>query len=583
MQKNVRFAVGDVKIIDADSYPVDEFAIARFDFLGSNPNSHKLAISNEVLKECASSVLGKFVVADVDPLTGDCKTHTPNETITGYFPKEQDVVFTETTDGYLRACADAVISKVYAPEFCQIFEFGDKRDVSVEMMVDTVDGKDMDDEVLNFNITGVTVLGRGIRPSSPSSDMIFTRFSEEKASAYFEKKKYGSTLKNFAEQRRNFMEEKYVNHPIDTSKEAIYDGEWDGDQAKHDLIKEENYKTLAPKVCLRLEEGWENREVSKLGYPVMCLHEGKWVYSRKGLASALGYAKQHGDDDIVSKVESIYKKLDLESDGKEESAKMSEKEIDFAAVNIGDMWEKLYDALHDKYPAGEYGSIYWIESIWEEDNQKYAIIRRRDESDLWRLDFSLTEEGLTLADEIVKVEVEIVETDNIRRFAEPTDIEKYREAECEDVCESCGKPMSECSCEDKDADMSAEQMLARISQLEKDIEDRDNIIMEKDAELEDLREFKAQRLAQDKAAIVASVLNSMEDYMDKAELESCRAEGMACEFAAIESWSNKVKASVVDKVCKKTKKDVEFTRIAGGFSDTNNTQSANVWDRIKLD
>ena len=33
--------------------------------------------------------------------------------------------------------------------------------------------------------------------------------------------------------------ENYVNHPIDTSKEAVYEGAWDGDKAKQDLIKEE--------------------------------------------------------------------------------------------------------------------------------------------------------------------------------------------------------------------------------------------------------------------------------------------------------------------------------------------------------
>ena len=141
----------------------------------------------------------------------------------------------------------------------------------------------------------------------------------------------------------------------------------------------------------------------------MCLNDGKWVYSRKGLASALGYAKQHDDNDIVSKVEAIYKKLGLDSDRKEESAKMTE--IEFAAVDIGAMWEKLYDALKDRYPYGEYSSLYWIDSIWEEDNKKYAIIRKRDEDDLWRLDFSYTEEGLVLADEIVKIESVYIEND----------------------------------------------------------------------------------------------------------------------------------------------------------------------------
>lgn len=567
MEQIVKFAIDDIQIIEAENYPTDEFAIARLGFLGSNPNSHKLDISNDVLAAYASTVLGKFVVADINPLTQDCTTHTTSETIKGYFPMEQEVVFKEREDGYIRAYADAVISKIYAPDFCQIFENGDSRDVSVEMTMQTLNGNDLDDTVLSFNIVGVTALGKGIRPSSPNSDMQFTRFSEKEASAYFEKtKEVKTTMEKFAQERRKSMaEEKYVNHPIDTSKEAVYDGEWDGEKAKQDLIKEEKYETLAPKVCLRLEEGWKDRQVTKLGYPVMCLNNGKWVYSRKGLASALGYAKQHDDNDIVNKVEAIYKKLGLDSDGKEEGAKMTE--IEFAAVNIGAMWERLYEALKDRYPYDEHGCLYWIDSIWEEDNKKYAVIRNRNDEGLWRLDFNYTEEGLVLANEVVKVEIEIVETDTIRRFADPENIAKYQEVKCDNNSQ-----------ENQNAEMSVEDLQARIAGLEQEVAERDNIIMEKDAELEELRQFKTDRLEQDKAKVVANVMDSVEEFMDKAELEACRTEGMACQFAEIDAWSNRVKASIVDKALKKNKKDVSFTRIAG--VDDAPKKSTNVWDRI---
>lgn len=561
MDNIVKFSIEDIQIKDAENYPTDEFAIARFGFLGSNPNSHKLNITNEVLKKYAPTVLGKFVVADINPLTNDCTTHSTEETIKGYFPMEQEVMF-EEQNGYLRAYADAVISKIYAPEFCTIFEKGDSRDVSVEMKVSTLNNKDLDDEVLSFNIVGVTALGKGVKPSSPNSDMQFTRFSE-KASAYFEKTK--EEKQEEGKQGIELAEENYVNHPIDESKEAIYEGEWDGEQAKQDLIKEEKYETLAPKVCLQLEEGWKDRQITKLGYPVMCLEDGKWVYSRRGLASALGYAKQHNEDDIVKKVEALYKKLDLEDDRKEEDAKMTE--IEFAAVNIGEMWEKLYDALKAKYPYGEYGSWYFVDSIWEEDNQKFALIRKRDTEELYRLNFSYTEEGLFVADEIIRCEIEIVETNEIKRFAEPEDITKYQEDEC-DECD-----------EEKEEETSFEELSAKIAQLEADIEDRDNIIMEKDKEIEELRKFKETVEEQEKAKKIANVLSEVNEFMDNAELEECRAEGMACEFSNIDAWANKVKASIVDKAISKSKKSVEFTRIAGGFNIEQNVPKS-VWERI---
>lgn len=574
----MKFAVDEVRIEQIETYPEDEFAIARIGFLSSRPNSHELQISNDVLLANASTVLGKFLVAKVSPLTNDAESHDPKEVIYGYFPKEQEVIFVEE-DGYIRAYADAVISKIYGKEFYNIFENDDTRDVSVEMTIETENGKDLQDVVLSFVIKGVTVLGRTVRPSCPESTLEMIRFSEQ-ASAYFE------ATKN-EERRTKMAEEKdYVNHPIDTSKEAISEGGWDGEQAKQDLIKEEKYEELAPKVCLRLEEGWKDRQVTKLGYPVMCLENGKWVYSRKGLASALGYAKQHDDNDIVSKVEAIYKKLGLDSDGKEESAKMNE--IEFAAVDIGALWDKLWDALRNKYPYGDYGSWYWVESIWEEDNTKFAIIRKRDTDELYRLNFSYTEEGLFLAEEIVELKVEIVETDNIKQFAEPEDITKYREAKCEDTCEHCGKPMSECECEEVEDDktdpeetgeISVSELSAKISQLEADIVDRDNIIMQKDKELEELRQYRDSKMEEEKAKVVGSVLGSLEDFMDKAQLESCRTEGMACKFSELDAWTNKVKASVVDIAIKKGKKSAEFSRIAGPIA-LENQKPTNVWDRI---
>ena len=180
-----------------------------------------------------------------------------------------------------------------------------------------------------------------------------------------------------------------------------------------------------------------------------------------------------------------------------------------------------------------------------------------------------------MSDEIVKVEVEMVETDTIRKFAEPEDVAKYQEVKCEDTGDD--KKNDDKDKEEK-VEMSVEDLQARVAGLEQDVAERDNIIMEKDAELKELRQFKTERLEQDKAKIVANVMDSVEEFMDKAELEACRTEGMACQFAEIDVWSNKVKASIVDKALKKSKKDVSFTRIAG--VDDAPKKSTNVWDRI---
>lgn len=565
MEKIVSLAVDDVQKIDFDSYSDDEFAIAKMGFLSTRPNAHNLIIDEDVLRESASSALNKWVVADM--FMGEPTTHTKNEHIVGRIPRSQSVEFVYDDDGYLRAYVDTVISKIYAKDFCKAFEQDKNRAVSVEMKIFT-DGED-DNIVQRFNIMGVTVLGKSIKPSCPESDIEFVRFSEEDADKFFEKQSDSlSQLKNFVEERKQSMAEKYVNHPINTSKDAVYTGEWDGDEAKKNLVKEKNYKALAPKVCLRLEEGWEDREVTKLGYPVMGLYDGEWRYSTKALSSALAYAKQNDETEVVNKIKAIYKKLDLDDDSeRKEDKKMAE--IEFSAVDIGDMWGRLYSAIREARN-WEYG----IQGIYEEDNKKFAILVD-DTKKLYRLDFSLTEDGLTLADEVVEVKQEFTETDNIKRFAEPENVAEYRLADCDE----CNEHDHDDDEHEEEEEMSADEMKAKMAELEKDIESRDNIIMEKDAELEELRKFKAEVEEQRKAATVESIMAECKEYMSDEQYKEMREEGMACNMSEIDGWTNKVKAVSFSAVKKNVKKNNDgLFRFAAPID--NNKKSNSVWDRI---
>ena len=593
MNKTISFALENAQHINFEDYEDDEFAIARMGFLASRPNRHGLEISDEVLKKCAPTVLGKWVVSKYNFAKSDLEGHEPTEQIMGIVPKDQEVEFAEEDD-YLRAYVNVVISKIYAKEFCSILNRDESHAVSVEMKVSTENGKVMNDVVNSFNIVGVTVLGTTIRPSVPNSDIEFVRFAED-AEIYFGERHLTTMQKNEQEEKVDMEDKKnYVDHPINTSKKAVYDGEWDGNKAKQDLVKEKDYKELAPKVCLRLEEGWEDRQVTKLGYPVMGIHDGEWVYFKKALSSALGYAKQENDEEIVNKIKKIYKNLGIDDEGKEGESKMAE--IEFAAVDIGDMWGKLWDALHAKYPDGDYDSVYRVDGIYEESNKKFAIIRHRDEDVLYRLDFSLTEAGIKLADEIVKVEIDIVETDEIRKFAEPENVEEYRtfaedsteekveekeesEAKLEETKEEKVEEMSE-----EKAEMSAEELTAKVAQLEADITERDNIIMEKDAELTELRAYKESCMSIERATKVETVMSEVAKFMDEITAEGFRSKGMDCAFSEIDAWANEVKASVVDKVTKSAKQtnNDDFTRMSAIENIRPDAKSGSALERLKV-
>lgn len=553
MQKNVEFQMEDAVEIPhwTDAYPEHKFAVYKCCFLSTKPNAHKLNIEDAVLREYADTILGNFLVAKVQ--FGDAMSHEKDEIIYGYFPREQDVEFVEDDD-VTKAYAYAVVSKLYSKEFNGIFEFDNLRNSSVEMAVETED--DNESKVLSFDIFGLTCLGKRINGSCPDADIEIVRFTAEEADAYFAKSSDTiSSLKKFVEMRKHSMaEKKYLSHPINTSKDAVYTGEWDGNKAKQDLIKEKNYKSLAPKVCLNLEEGWESREVTKLGYPVMGLFDGEWRYSTRALASALAYAKQNDEQEVLNKLKEIYDKLDLNEEGKEDDEKMS-KEIAFAAVDLNLMWTKINDELR----ARNYDWHWYIDGIFEQDNKKFVIIRN-DGGDRFRINFSYTEDGLFMDDEMVKVDIEFIETDDIKRFSCPEEFKHLMGEE--------GEPE-----EPKD-----------------EPDEKDAIIMQKDAEIDELRkeldELKAYKAAIEEKEIakrVEDILDEVKDYLDDDKYQELRTEGLACGKDEIDAFSNKVKAQCFNAFKKAAKKNADkiFAFSKPIEIQKKDMSTMNVWDRIK--
>ena len=550
MEKNINFQMEEIAPDWLNDYPEDKFAVFKTCFLSTQKNSHNLDISAEVLKRDAKTILGNFLVAKLQ--YGDASTHLPSEIIYGYFPKEQEVEFEDTEDGIVKAWAYCVISKQYGQEFNEIFDLQNLRNTSVEMKVKVVDDAD-EGEVESFDIYGLTCLGLSVKGSCPDAMMTMIRFSQEDADAYFNKmNEHNLTpLKKFVKERtKNMAEKKYVSHPINTSKDAVYTGEWDGNKAKQDLIKEKNYKSLAPKVCLNLEEGWEGREVTKLGYPVMGLFDGEWRYSTRALASALAYAKQNNEQEVLNKLKEIYDELDLNEEGKEDDEKMS-KEVAFAAVDLNLMWTKINDELR----ARNYDWSWYIDGIFEQDNKKFVIIRNNG-GDRFRINFSYTEDGLFMDEEMVKVDIEFIETDDIKRF-------------------SCPEEFKHLMGEEGDKD---------------EPDEKDAIIMQKDAEIDELRkeldELKAYKAAIEEKEIakrVEDILDEVKDYLDDDKYQELRTEGLACGKDEIDAFGNKVKAQCFNAFKKAAKKNADkiFAFSKPIEIQKKDMSTMNVWDRIK--
>ena len=571
MAKNINFQMEEIAPDWLNDYPEDKFTVFKTCFLSTQKNSHNLDISAEVLKRDAKTILGNFLVAKLQ--YGDASTHLPAEIIYGYFPKEQDVEFEETEDGNVKAWAYCVVSKQYGQEFNEIFDLQNLRNTSVEMKVKVVDDAD-EGEVESFDIYGLTCLGLSIKGSCPDAMMTMIRFSQEDADAYFSKiHEHNLTpLKKFAKERKDNMAEN-KSYKVDKSKEAMSEKAWgevDKTDLRNKIMDAKNKNSLVKSVYMLVEEGWEDAPSDHLKYPVMCFEGDKLVYNRYGLASALAYARQENETAVINKIERIYKKLDINKDsqGKEEDVKMNE--IEFAAVDIGDLWGRLWHEI-DETRHWEYGII----GIYEEDNKKFAILRDRDMK-MYRLDFSLTEDGMTVAEEVVEVKQEFIETDNMKKFAEPENVADYRLPEDDDKSDE-----DESDADDDDKDEQEEDMAEKLAKLEKDIEERDNIIMEKDKELEELRQFKAHVEEKEKAKFVEGIMAEVKEFLDDEAFKSYREEGMLCKMSEIDGWANKVKAASFEasKNKKSKKENTGIWGFAAPISDSNK-KSDSVWDRI---
>ena len=168
---------------------------------------------------------------------------------------------------------------------------------------------------------------------------------------------------------------------------------------------------------------------------------------------------------------------------------------------------------------------------------------------------------MIVSDELIEVKQEFTDTDNIKKFAEPENVERYTKfADPKDEDdESDDKDDKDDEDEDEPKEeptkMSEDEMMAKIAELEKSVEERDHIIMDKDTELEELRAYKAAVVAKEMACRVDSVMEEVRTYINDEQFAEFKAEGLSCGENDIDAWSNKVKATCFSEVTKNIKKD----------------------------
>ena len=157
----------------------------------------------------------------------------------------------------------------------------------------------------------------------------------------------------------------------------------------------------------------------------------------------------------------------------------------------------------------------------------------------------------------------------MKKFAEPENAEKYTKFADDDQDDDDD--------DDKSDSEKLAEVIAKCDELKKALEDKDNIIMEQTAELEELRKFKNDTEEKEKMTKIDEVMCDVEKFLSSDQYNEFKNEGVACELSAIENWENKVKAFCFSSVANQddTNLTLRMTNPVD-MKDKNNS----VWDRL---
>lgn len=576
MQKQLQFSLDDISLFNDDED--QDFALAKLGFLSSGNKMNNCSISEDVLKNNANTVLGKFIVAEYDKWRDDVRGHTNTESIAGYVPPNSSVSF-EEKDGRLFAVVDGVLSKLYATPIVQMFQKNDKRSVSCEFTADMGEEESNGDTPIEaFTIRAITILGKDIAPACKGATIEVMKFSKEDAENFYNKKQNTfSKLQEFAERRKlEFVEDR--NYKVDTSRKSMSNGEWDGDKAKHDAINAKNFESIAPKIFLRLENGWKDKEVTKLGYPVMELKGDTWVYNAKGLASAEGYAKKENDTEIVNKVIKIKEKLGLNDDGEGENKKMEKEQFE---IEGREAWGEVINEVEKHEGKGVYvDSVEKDHIIYTKDKVRYRV---GADVEVGKDDKKV---HASIHWDTVKKDVDQKEfEDDKKKYPEDdahsTDKKDDKEVEKDDKdTEDEEKKMSL----DANADMAAyyemlENETDEYKALAKRVlEDEDRGLVMQDVlkmahDRDELKQFKDSKMCEMRDMECNKVMAEVKEDLTEEQFKCMQDECMACKYEDVSGIANKYRAmayaNAKEKMAKDTKTDEtkQFSRMAFDFTD----------------
>lgn len=260
---------------------------------------------------------------------------------------------------------------------------------------------------------------------------------------------------------------------IDKGKDSMSDKEWgkvNKTALRNKVLEAKNYKALVEEVYLVVEEGWEDAPSEKLKYPVMELVGGKAVYNRGALASALGYAKANDEEEVVKKVEKIYKDLGLDENGEEEKKNAEDPEKKEEPREDGEGHDEGVEKEVDN------SEVIDIEKMKKEWEKKYNKLQKncdelKNKCDEWENKYNELQKEFDSMAERVKVFQDKADKEEMCAY-----LKSYKKSFTADEYEVMAAKIVEMGKEDfmKEVDNKVKEFVRKMSEMEEDEDDHDD-------------------------------------------------------------------------------------------------------------
>lgn len=356
---------------------------------------------------------------------------------------------------------------------------------------------------------------------------------------------------------------------VNKSKDAVSNTAWgsvDKTSLMHKVLKASNYKSLVHDVYLVVDSGWEEHPSSSLHYPVMQIVDGKAVYNRGGLGSALGRAQGQNETGVVSKLNGLYDKLGLGEKSNTVKASADDTEDFNMEVTMTEeekiVAEKAEKEAQTKAEADAKFAAEQAEieaKAKAEEDAKFAAEKAQVEADAKAkaeadAKFAAEEEVKAKAAEEAKKKLEEEKVEN-KKFEFP--IEKMQEMFSDDDDEDDVKMAKAEIAKGKEADFGIvmQGMYAKMCKMAKAVEKMAEDNKAYMAENEELKKFKAELEGQQKAFAINETLAELTAsvYLPEDVKAEMKADAANYTLANLEEWKNACKAKSFDFAIKMPK------------------------------